>query len=232
MKFVLLFLFCCMALFSGCSHNVNFAPNAPYSASNKIAAPLVIVVPDNTDLVSYKTVQNKLYYYNKYHIYYGQALRNQAIARLDRKVDRLFVVTDSEYAYLQGTEPEGLEFISNQKAKKFPPITEEELKARMEFVPAILKEDIGYLLIIRKVQFQFEGGVGQYIMEVEFRNRSTNEELFQGIFRGNGKPMNGNQSVYTYKIQINEAVSSSFAQGFSTIEKEIDKAIAKEKAKS
>ncbi|MGF1573463.1 MAG: hypothetical protein ACFCU1_10380 [Sumerlaeia bacterium] len=217
---------CFVFLLSGCSHYVRFAPHAPYSTSNKINAPLLIITPDHAEQVRYTSKQSKLYYFNKYHIYYGQAMKIQASARLDRKVERLFIMSDSEYSFLRGVEPEGLEFVHVQEQKEFRPITPEQLKESISFVPEVLTQDEGYMLIIHKVQFAFIAGAGQYIMDVSFRDRSTNKEIFQGIFRGSGKPMRGADSAYNYKIQINEAVSSAFANAFSTIEKEIDKSLA------
>lgn len=222
-------LFPLLLVLGACNHSVTFAPHAPYTTKNKIDAPLVIIVPDHADEVKYVAKQNKLYYKNNYSIYFGQALQVQATARLEPKMDRVFILTDSAYAYLLNVQPEGLEFIPapGQKPQVFDPILPETLKAELEFTPDTVTSPIGYLMIIRRVQFAFEEGVGLYLMDVEFRNRETNEVVFNGIFRGKGKPMTGADSAYTYKIQINEAVSSAFAQAFTTIEDEIDKELLK-----
>jgi hypothetical protein len=151
---------------SACQTPVRFAPHAPYSASQRFDAPLVIVLPDDIDKVTQTVNMSEMFEAKRFKVFYGEGLKYETVAKLGGMFQGVFLTSEGTFDRL-----------NTEEGKK---------TADLYSLPESLLEDQGYLLRMSNVRFSFADDRPFFLVDVSFTNRKTGAELFKGTMRGRG----------------------------------------------
>lgn len=205
-------LFLTMVLATSCVNAVKFEQHSPYQVKAKIDKPLLLVVPDSTDVNFFPASTGKFLTRKKYNIYYAQAIKHETVARFQNMFSAINVVTESQFDEIQGIEPEVK--AGNADEEKVEELDEfeaeqAELIKEIDFLPTIVHEQNGYVLHYKRILFTMRDLKPTYMVELEFWNRETGQVLLDGKLRASGQVTERREDQKLMNEQLVVSVTSA-----------------------
>ena len=181
---------------SGCKHAVTFQRHAPYQSAHTYKAPLIVLIPDDIDELSYSVKFGMFPEPKSFKVFYGQALKEETAARFAHMYSRVVFV--DEMMYEAAMDPvldlNGIvnDDLGMQGVSVPDDLAEEEIDADLL---KILRAREGYSLRYKAIDYSMSDDMAMIAVNAVFTDRFTDQVLFEGRLSGTGHPVRSYNAI-------------------------------------